>query len=235
MNAAFAVGFVSVIAGTTIVQIDTAQAETVEVAPGVKITKKSFSAPPNQQPFYGFIDKTADMRGADQAFIETVVKLAGTREKASQEIANRGWKAVSANDFSEAAKRFNQAFLLSPEQSQVYHGLAIVVAARFQDLTFAEELFQIALKQPGPLPSVNADYGRLLLIAKRPRDAQPVLEQAVKDIPQFASAWSNLGVAKFQNGDAAGACSAAAEAVKFANTEEVKFDIEWIRREAKCS
>ena len=48
---------------------------------------------------------------------------------------------------------------------------------------------------------LNADYGRVLLIAKRPKDAQPVLEQAVKDTPDFGDAWVNLAHARLQNGD----------------------------------
>ena len=98
--------------------------------------------------------------------------------------------------------RFNQAFLVAPEQSVVYHGLAAVAQIRFNDLAFAEELFRIAGKQPNPLKMLNADYGRVLLVAKRPKEAQPVLEQAVKDTPDFGDAWINLAWARQQNGDA---------------------------------
>ena len=48
---------------------------------------------------------------------------------------------------------------------------------------------------------LNADYGRVLLVAKRPKEAQPVLEQAVKDTPDFGDAWINLAHARLQNGD----------------------------------
>ena len=34
----------------------------------------------------------------------------------------------------EAALRFNQAYLVSPEQSRVYHGLAVIAQMRFNDL-----------------------------------------------------------------------------------------------------
>ncbi|MDH8014031.1 hypothetical protein QIH10_28220, partial [Klebsiella pneumoniae] len=77
---------------------------------------------------------------------------------------------------------------------------------------FAEELFKIARKQPNPSKNLNAGYGRFLLIARRPGDAQPVLEQAVIDAPNFGDAWSNLAFARIQNGDRTGACAAADEA-----------------------
>ena len=108
--------------------------------------------------------------------------------------------------------RFNQAFLISPEQSPVYHGFAVIAQSRFNDLDAADELFKIALNQPNPVKALKADYGRLLLIAKRPRDAQSMLEQAVKEAPDFGDAWTNLAWARFQNGDAAAACAAAEEA-----------------------
>src|ERR1035437_4294088 len=150
----------------------------VEVAPGVKVTKKVYSGPINEQPFFGFVEKTPAMRAIDDAFVSGIIQAVGTREKAFEETALRGWKALALGNLPEAAKRFNQAFLLAPERSEVYHGLAAVVQTRFNDVEFAEELFKIAREQPDPLKNVNADYGRLLMIAKRPRDAQSVLEQA---------------------------------------------------------
>ena len=90
----------------------------------------------------------------------------------------------------------------------------MIAQARFNDFDAADELFKIALKQPNPVKALKADYGRLLLIAKRPRDAQEVLDQAVKETPDFSDAWTNLAWARFQNGDAAAACAAAEEAAK---------------------
>ena len=158
-----------------------AAAETVEVAPGVQVTKRAYTAPINEQPFFGFAVKDSAQQAADANFVNAIIQAAGTREKAFDETAKRGWRAVNAGRMGEAAQRFNQAFLISPEQSAVYQGFAAVTQARFKDLDATEELFRIALKQPHPMKALNADYGRFLLIAKRPRDAQPVLEQAVKD------------------------------------------------------
>ena len=169
-----------------------AAAETVEVAPGVQVTKRTYKAPINEQPFFGFVAKDSEQRAADANFVTAIIQAAGTREKAYEETTKRGWRAINAGRMGEAAQRFNQAFLISPEQSGVYQGFAAVTLARFKDLDATEELFKVALKQPHPMKALNADYGRFLLIAKRPRDALPVLEQAVKDAPDFADAWTNL-------------------------------------------
>ena len=217
-----------------LISIEPAFAEMVEIAPGVKVTKKVYSAPVNEQPFYGFVEKSADMREADERFLTSVVQLAGSREKAFQATTLRGWRALGSGNASEAARRFNEAFLLMPEQSQVYHGLAAVAQTRFNDTEFAEELFKVARKQPNPLKTLNADYGRLLLIAKRPREAQPVLELAVKDTPDFGDAWTNLAWARLQNADPAAACLAADEAAKQRPSINASADLTALRRSAQC-
>jgi predicted Zn-dependent protease len=213
---------------------DPATAETVEVAPGVQVMKRTYSAPANEQPFYGFIVKSSAQQALDENFVKALVQAVGTREKAFDETTKRGWTAISAGNVAEAAKRFNQAFLLAPEQSGVYHGFAAVAQIRFNDTDFAGELFRIARKQPNSLKTLNADYGRLLLIAKQPREAQPVLEQAVKDTPDFGDAWSNLALARLQNGDPAAACAAADEAVKQRPSGNANSDLSTLRSSAQC-
>ena len=97
-----------------------------------------------------------------------------------------------------------------------------------------QALFRLALKQPHPMKALNADYGRFLLVAKRPKDAQPVLEQAVKDAPELADGWTNLAWARFQNGDAAAACAAAEEAAKKRPTNNSGSDLTAVRNAAQC-
>jgi predicted Zn-dependent protease len=215
--------------------VQPALAETVEVTPGVKVTRKVYSAPVNEQPFYGFAEKSVSLRDVDERFVTTLVQLTGSRQKAFKETTLRGWRALSSGNFSEAARRFNESFLLLPEESEVYHGLAAVAQTRFNDVEFAEELFKIALRQPNPLKVVNADYGRLLMIAKRPRDAQPVLEQAVKDTPEFGDAWSNLALARFQNGDRAAACAAVEEAARRRPSSNANSDLVVLKNRAQCN
>jgi Tfp pilus assembly protein PilF len=212
-----------------------AMAEMVDVAPGIQVTKRTYAVPIEQQPFYGFAEKTPEQRAADDNFVAALTAAAGTRQKAFEVATMRGWKAITDGKAGEAALRFNQAFLLAPEQSGVYHGLATVAQMRFKDVAFADELFKIARKQPNPLKSLNADYGRFLLIAKRPGDAKPVLEQAVIDAPDLGDAWSNLAFARFQTGDRVAACGAAEEAAKRKPTAAVNRDLALLRSKAECN
>jgi predicted Zn-dependent protease len=212
-----------------------ANAQTVEVAPGVQVTKKTYPVPINEQPFFGFSAKTPEQSVADQQFVAALLQATGSQDKAFENASKRGWNAIYSGNYAEAAKRFNQAFLVAPERSAVYQGFAAIVQARFNDLTFADELFRIARKQPNPSRLLNADYGRFLLIAKRPRDAQPVLEQAVVDAPDFGDAWSNLAFARIQNGHREAACAAADEAGKRNPSANASRDIALLKSQAQCN
>jgi Tfp pilus assembly protein PilF len=212
-----------------------ARAETVEVAPGVRVTKKTYPAPANQQPFFGFAAKTPAQQAADAKFIDALVAATGSRQKAFEEASLRGWRAIGKNSAVEAAQRFNQAWLIEPGQSAVYHGFAIVAMMRFGDIDYADELFRIARKQPDPLKPLLADYGRALLLGKRPEQARAILEEAVAATPDLADAWSNLGFARVDTGDKPGACAAAEEAAKHKPSTNVLGDIALLRNRAGCN
>jgi len=212
-----------------------ARAETVEVAPGVEVTRKTFAAPASEAPFFGLADKEPTLRQTDDVFISIAVQVYGSRANVFEALAKRGWEAIAAGDMAEAGTRLNQAWLFAPRQSAIFHGFAMVVLARFHDQEFAEELFRIARKQPGALATLNADYGHMLLSANRPGDAEPILEQAVKDTPTSGNAWADLGRARLQNGNPAGACLAADRAEMFSDATSANTDIKRIWREARCS
>jgi Tfp pilus assembly protein PilF len=211
-----------------------AVAETLEVAPGVYVTKKTYPAPDNEQPFFGFVTKTSAQIAADEKFVTQILQLSGSRQRALDQALKRGWSALLSGDAVTASRRFDQAYLIAPEQSGIYHAFAALAQMRFNDTDYAEELYRIALKQPNPAEALRADYGRLLLIVKRPADARPILEQAVLDTPKFGNAWSNLAFARLQTGDRSGACAASSEAEKLPSSDNVKSDIVLLRREAKC-
>jgi Tfp pilus assembly protein PilF len=218
----------------TLVSASPAFAETVEVAPTVHVTKKTYPVPTNEQPLFGFAPKAPLQTAADEKFIAEVVHLFGSRQRALEETLKRGWSAFLSGNLVVASRRFNQAYLIAPEQSEIYHAFAALVQTRFNDTDYADELFRIALKQPEPTQLLRADYGRFLLIARRPIDARPILEQAVVDAPKFGTAWSNLAFARLQTGDPSGACAAAAEAEKLVNADNANADIALLKRAAKC-
>jgi len=155
------------------------------VAPGVLVSRKTYPAPDNE--------KNEAQKAADRQLAEGVLQQVPDRAKAAGLALAAGHRAfMESNDPATAAKRFNQAHLLDPQHSGIYHGFAMVVAARFKDFDYADELFRVAARMKSPNPSLKADHGRMLLIAGRPSDAKPVLEQAIRDTPDWAVPRMNL-------------------------------------------
>lgn len=76
----------------------------------------------NEIPMYGEKPKTPVLQRADQEFIQKVVKAAGSREKASAIAIQRGWEYIGRRDPQTAIKRFNQAWLLTPDNGHVFWG-----------------------------------------------------------------------------------------------------------------
>jgi Flp pilus assembly protein TadD len=211
-----------------------AQAQKVEVAPGVTVTRKIYSVALNEAPFFNFTQKTASQIEADENFVAETLKRVPDRSKAAQMASGAGWRALIAEgDFGTAAKRFNQAFLLDPRESSIYHGFAAVVASRLGDFEFADELFRVAARMNSPPRTLSADHGRVLLMAGRPSDAKPLLEKAVRDIPDWAVPKSNLAFAVLQAGDAAEACRLAAT-VTGRDLASVERDLTLLKQQANC-
>src|SRR4029434_4367238 len=92
-----------------------AAADTVEGAAGVQVPKRAYSAPVNEQPFFGLAAKSPEQKAEDDKFVTAIIGATGSREKAFEETTKRAWIAIQAGKVREAAVRFNQAFLISPE------------------------------------------------------------------------------------------------------------------------
>ena len=65
----------------------------------------------------------------------------------------------------------------APGESAIYHAFAALAEIRFKDDAYADELFGVARTRPNPPRGLSAHHGGLLLRLKRPREAQPLLEQ----------------------------------------------------------
>ncbi len=213
-----------------------ATAQMVEVAPGIRVTKKTYNAALNEQPFYGFMDKDRKIQEIDKKLVDEVIAKVGSKEKGAETAIRSGWTALASGDYAVAGRRFNQAYLIDPKQSAVYHSFAVLADARFNDPAYAEELFKVAKELLNPLPHFNGDYGRFLLMQRRPREALPLLEKAAVDQPKDSVFWSNLGFARLQNGDQKGACVAAVEAKRHLPPPNIESsDLAILRTQAKCN
>ncbi len=117
-----------------------------------------------QLPMYGApeIPRPPELQAADEAFIERVAKDFGSRAEASKLWVDQGFKFYNQNNFDLAMKRFNQAWLLDPDQPQVYWGFASVLNDRekfCEGRKMIEKALELGLGNSNP--GALADAGRL--------------------------------------------------------------------------
>jgi len=119
-------------------------------------------SPINERPMYGGVQKTPEMLEADRAFISMFESKGISRDVAANDAVERGWRALHAGDLRTAIKRFNQAWLLDPENGASYWGMAAVVGDRDRDFVQTDALFQRALELLADDSDLHVDYGRFL-------------------------------------------------------------------------
>jgi len=210
------------------------RAQKVEVAPGVIVTRKTYPVPLNEAPFFNFAEKNAAQQAADRQLIANILQQVPDRSRAAEAALESGTQAfLERQDFTTAAKRFNQAYLLDAQLSGVYHGFAMVAAARFKDFEYSDELFRVAARMKAPSLSLSADHGRTLLMAGRPHEARPLLEKAIKDTPDWVVPRMNLAWAVLLTGNKDEACRLIVQ-VKGNGLESLESDLALFKQKAGC-
>lgn len=163
--------------------------------------------PPNELPMYGGITKTHEMVLADEAFIQAALKGGHTRAEASDMVVLLGWKYLRQGDLATAMKRFNQAWLLDPDNGDAFHGFAAMTFSRDHDAAAADKLFREGVGKPRQKPGIFLDYGRFLLMTQHPSEAVPVLKKALSFSDMGPEAEALLVIALSQMSDKAAACA----------------------------
>lgn len=120
----------------------------------------AFADQVRQAPMYGGIDRSQnpELFEQDNELIAKATRTFGTREHASEGYIEHGFNYYSKNDLDKSMMRFNQAWLLNPENPYSYLGFALLMNKEEQYCK-AYEMFKTAnekgLKENGFL----ADYG----------------------------------------------------------------------------
>lgn len=120
--------------------------------------------PVNEQIMYGEVERTAPLMEANGVFFQRVEEAGVTREQASEQFAELGWKFLGQGDVSTAARRFNQAWLLNPDNHLTYWAFGILAFDRDNNVDLSVSMFEKALslkKDSG----IYADYGRVCEMA----------------------------------------------------------------------
>jgi tetratricopeptide (TPR) repeat protein len=189
----------------------------------------------NEIPKYGGIKRTPEQAQADQKFIDSMVQRFGNRDKAADDAIRRGFAFLAQADWRMAMKRFNQAWLLSPDKPEVPWGFGAALSYQGQ-FEASEKYFQEAaalLPQNGRL---LADFGYLYQFwatrgtkDKKKRELRlshsiELFEQAAALEPTYERTYFNWAVSLFFQKDYAGAWKKISEAEKLGGkTIEQKF------------
>src|SRR5258708_8492329 len=118
----------------------------------IGIAAQSQDLEPSQVPMYGGQDRQADpvLKGADDALIEESSKAFGSRQLASRRFVDEGFRFYFHDDLSTAMRRFNQAWLLDPNNPGTFYGFASVLNDRemhCDSMRMGERAFELGLER----------------------------------------------------------------------------------------
>ena len=168
--------------------------------------------PMNQLPMYGGRAKTEEMKNADVDFIASIETQGLSRAEGAKQMLRQGWAAWGRRDMATAMARFNQAWLLDPDNGNVYHGFALVLALRDGPSSEVEDMFRLATSKSTVDAAVFVDYGHFFMTQKRLDASQVQLKKALQISPAARNASSNLAFTYYLKNDFINACAWARKA-----------------------
>jgi tetratricopeptide (TPR) repeat protein len=157
-------------------------------------------------PMYGDSTRAGRLKPSDAAFIASIEKAGQTRQAVAKEVLLDAWAHYRKTEYAQAMRKFNQAWLLDPENGDAYHGFAVITLVRNQPVDEAEKYFRMALSKPGVNVNARVDYGRLLWIEGRLDESLAQLQEALSLAPKAHNARSNIAMVHFKRRDYAKAC-----------------------------
>jgi len=196
--------------------------------------------PINELPMYGGVEKTEAQKQADRQLIQNTLDYGVTLEEGAKLFIAKGWQFMDEGEPGQAMRRFNQAWLVDPENGASYWGMAAAVWDRDEiwdrDKAFvqAESLF---LRAEALLPDnadLQVDFGRLYGHAKKPQEAAAHYRRALELDPEASDALRNLAVAHLDMGEVEQACRYAAQSAAGGNPLEDWFFKEVRTRGQRC-
>ena len=169
----------------------------------------ALARPNNEMPMYGGGGPyPPDVAAANEEFLAAIAQRGLSRPQGSDNMVQLGWRYYFERaDISTAMKRFNQAWLLDPDNGDAFDGFAVLIMARDHDAAQADSLFQQGLAKPRQSPGIYLDYGRFLLTVNQPANAVAPLRHAVAIPNMGPDAEALLTLALYQSGDVTGACA----------------------------
>ncbi len=113
-------------------------------------------------PKYGEIEKTKEEKKSDEEFISNVMKKFKSEGDASNHMIELGFQYLYKGDLRTAIYRFNQAYLLDKDNSNIYWGYGAIYMA-FGRFDLSREQYEEGLKVDSNNDNILVDYGTTYL------------------------------------------------------------------------
>ena len=155
-------------------------------------------------PMWAGVKKTQQMLAADKKLVAEAERLGG-RKRAAARANELGWAAIAKGDPNLAIRRFNQAWLLDPENPNTYWGFAVATGEQGKPLPVVFEYFGRAergySRNKRAMSVLFTDQGKIL--GKRRMYAEAILkfEKALSIDPKNREARRVLVVTALASGD----------------------------------
>lgn len=115
------------------------------------------------QPEFGNVEKTADQKKTDKAFIQDIIAETEDTLAAGERMTELGFQYLYEKaDPVSAMRRFNQAYLLVPESADVYYGFGAVYF-NLGAMEEAREQYEKGLERDPGHAALLRDYGTTFL------------------------------------------------------------------------
>lgn len=141
--------------------------------------------PPDGPPSYIPRGKTKKARKVDTSEIIHVLEKDYARNRDAEKAVDLGFSHFLKRDYVTAMQRFNQGWLLNPNNGDAYHGFALVVFERDRNVEEAEVLFWIAIRLGNASSGAYSDFGRFFFLLGRHSDAADIMGEGLKIDPEF--------------------------------------------------
>lgn len=116
----------------------------------------------DEVPMWEGIEKNAAQMKADQDFITSVRKTtSGHLEQGAERAMQAGWQMIGNGDIEGAIRRFNQAWLLTPEDGAIYWGFAVATGIRGDDDAVVDRFFEKTRSILGDSSRLLCDWARI--------------------------------------------------------------------------
>ena len=159
------------------------------------------------------IPRPENLRQADEAFIRDSTLRYGSRQAASNALANQGWAAIRNKQIDLAMQRFNQAWLLNPKNFSAFWGFGAVLSERgklaeaIEQLETARDLTEDPIQRVALLCDLGAVHSEYA--ARMPKDqeleraqhfilANSRFAESVELNPDYARTWREWALSLYE-------------------------------------